>query len=77
MSFRVLVARTASRQLAEPLPEAVAGACVEFIFGALAENLHRVGAPLRKPFDGQWRARRGESRVRYLKAAQCTGGGRR
>lgn len=65
MSFRVVVARTAARQLAEHLPEAVAGACVEFIFGALAENPSRVGAPLRKPFDGQWRARRGEYRVRY------------
>lgn len=26
---------------------------------------HRVGAPLRKPFKGQWRARRGEYRIRY------------
>ncbi|MHB1988297.1 MAG: type II toxin-antitoxin system RelE family toxin [Acidimicrobiales bacterium] len=65
MSFRVVVARTAARQLAERLPEAVAGACVEFIFGALAEDPHRVGAPLRRPFHGQWRARRGEYRVRY------------
>jgi mRNA-degrading endonuclease RelE of RelBE toxin-antitoxin system len=24
-----------------------------------------VGAPLRAPFEGQWRARRGEYRVRY------------
>ena len=65
MSFRVVVARTAARQLAEHLPEAVANACVEFIFGALAEGPRLVGAPLRKPFDGQWRARRGEYRVRY------------
>ncbi|MHB8329669.1 MAG: type II toxin-antitoxin system RelE family toxin [Acidimicrobiales bacterium] len=65
MSFRVVVARTAARRLAEDLPEAVAGACVELIFGALAKNPHRVGAPLRKPFEGQWRARRGEYRVRY------------
>ena len=65
MSFRVVVARTAARRLAERLPEAVAGACVEFIFGALAEDPYRGGAPLRKPFDGQWRARRGEYRVRY------------
>lgn len=65
MSFRVVVARTAARQLAEGLPEAVAAACVEFIFGALADDPRRVGAPLRKPFEGQWRARRGEYRVRY------------
>ncbi|MGL5910135.1 MAG: type II toxin-antitoxin system RelE family toxin, partial [Phycicoccus sp.] len=31
----------------------------------LAGNPHRVGAPLRAPFAGQWRARRGEYRVRY------------
>ncbi|MGH3777749.1 MAG: type II toxin-antitoxin system RelE family toxin [Pseudonocardiaceae bacterium] len=59
------MARTAARQLAEQLPEAVASACVEFLYGPLAENPHRVGAPLRKPFEGYWRARRGEYRVRY------------
>ncbi len=65
MTFRVLVARTAARQLAEQLPKTVAAACVEFLYGPLAENPHRVGAPLRKPFDGHWRARRGQYRVRY------------
>ena len=65
MSFRVVVTRTAARRLAEHLPEAVAAACVKFIFGPLAEEPHRVGAPLRPPFEGQWRARRGEYRVRY------------
>lgn len=65
MSFRVVVTRTAARQLAEHLPEAVAAACLEFLFGPLAENPRRVGAPLRAPFVGQRRARRGEYRVRY------------
>lgn len=65
MSFRVVVTRTAARQLAERLPEAVAAACVGFLFGPLAENPLRVGAPLRAPFVGQWRTRRGEYRVRY------------
>jgi mRNA-degrading endonuclease RelE of RelBE toxin-antitoxin system len=65
VSFRVVVARSAARRLAEQLPEAVAAACVEFIFGPLADDPYRVGAPLRKPFEGQWRARRGEYRVRY------------
>ena len=65
MSFRVVVTRTAARQLAEHLPEAAAAACIEFIFGPLAQNPERVGTPLRKPFEGQWRARRGEYRVRY------------
>lgn len=65
MSLRVVVTRTAARRLAEHLPEAVAAACIEFLFGPLADNPHRVGAPLRAPFTGQWRARRGEYRVRY------------
>jgi mRNA-degrading endonuclease RelE of RelBE toxin-antitoxin system len=65
VSFRVVVARSAARRLAEHLPQAVAAACIEFVFGPLAEDPHRVGAPLRKPFEGQWRARRGEYRVRY------------
>ena len=38
---------------------------MEFLYGPLAADPHRVGAPLRKPFEGQWRARRGEYRVRY------------
>ena len=65
MIYRVQVARTAARQLTEHLPEAVAEACVEFLYGPLAENPHRVGAPLRKPREGYWRAGRGEYRVRY------------
>lgn len=65
MTYGVQVTRTAARQLAEGLPEAVAAACVEFLYGPLAENPHRVGARLRKPFEGHWRARRGQYRVRY------------
>lgn len=65
MSFRVVVTRTAARRLGETLPESVAAACVEFVFGSLADQPYRVGAPLRTPFAGQWRARRGEYRVRY------------
>jgi mRNA interferase RelE/StbE len=65
VSFRVFVARSAARRIAEQLPESAAAACAEFIFGALAVDPRRVGAPLRKPFEGHWRARRGEYRVRY------------
>jgi mRNA-degrading endonuclease RelE of RelBE toxin-antitoxin system len=65
VSFRVVVARSAARRLAEHLPEAVAAACIEFVFGPLSDDPRRVGAPLRMPFEGQWRARRGEYRVRY------------
>jgi mRNA-degrading endonuclease RelE of RelBE toxin-antitoxin system len=63
--LRVVVARSAARRLAEHLSEAAAAACIEFVFGPLADEPRRVGAPLRKPFEGQWRARRGEYRVRY------------
>jgi mRNA-degrading endonuclease RelE of RelBE toxin-antitoxin system len=59
------MSRTAARQSQERLPEAVARACYEFIRGPLAEEPHRVGATLRRPFEGHWRARRGEYRVRY------------
>ncbi|CCG05577.1 type II toxin-antitoxin system RelE family toxin [Blastococcus saxobsidens] len=65
MTFYIVVTRTAGRQLAERLSESAATACVEFLFGPLADEPHRVGAPLRAPFTGQWRARRGEYRVRY------------
>jgi mRNA interferase RelE/StbE len=63
--FQVRVTRTAARQLTERLPESAAAACVEFLYGPLAADPHRVGAPLRKPYEGYWRARRGEYRVRY------------
>jgi mRNA interferase RelE/StbE len=65
VGFEVRVAPSAARRLAERLPPAAAAACVEFIFGPLADEPRRVGAPLRAPFDGQWRARRGEYRIRY------------
>ena len=65
MAYRVRVTRTAARQLTDRLPEAAANACVEFLYGPLTRDPHRVGAPLRKPYEGQWRARRGEYRVRY------------
>jgi len=65
VAYHVVISPTAARQLHERLPEAVAWACYEFIRGPLAEEPHRVGAPLRAPFEGHWRARRGEYRVRY------------
>jgi mRNA-degrading endonuclease RelE of RelBE toxin-antitoxin system len=63
--WRIVIASSARRQFSERLPEAVAAACYEFLAGPLATNPHRVGAPLRKPFEGQWRARRGTYRIRY------------
>jgi mRNA interferase RelE/StbE len=63
--YVVLLACTSARQLTEHLPETVAAVCVEFLYGPLAENPSRVGAPLRKPFEAYWRVCRGEYRVRY------------
>lgn len=64
-AYQVVLSASARRRLAEGLPEAAATACIEFIIGPLAREPHRVGAPLRTPFVGQWRARRGAYRVRY------------
>jgi mRNA interferase RelE/StbE len=65
VTYRLVVAPAVVRQLADKLPEPVAWACYEFMTGPLVDNPQRVGAPLRPPFAGQWRARRGEYRVRY------------
>lgn len=66
MTYQVIIAPTAARQLQDRLPESAAWACFEFIRGPLSQQPHRVGTPLRKPFEGQWRARRGEYRIRYV-----------
>jgi len=62
--YRVVLAPGARRALTEVLPEAAAFAAWEFV-GPLAQAPRRVGSPLRAPFEGLWRARRGEYRVRY------------
>ena len=64
-SYNARLSPTARRQLAENLPESVATACIEFMVGPLAGNPHRLGAALRAPFEGYFRARRGEYRIRY------------
>ncbi len=43
----------------------MATACVEFIFGPLADNPQRVGKPLRGEVTGLHSARRGDYRVIY------------
>jgi mRNA interferase RelE/StbE len=47
------------------LPEKIATACVQFIFGPLADNPQRVGKPLRGELEGLHSARRGDYRVIY------------
>jgi mRNA interferase RelE/StbE len=47
------------------LPEKVATATIEFVYGPLAENPQRVGKPLRFELEGLHVARRGDYRVIY------------
>ena len=47
------------------LPEKVAAAVVEFLYGSLAANPHRMGKPLRLELQGLHSARRGDYRVIY------------
>ncbi len=64
MSHAVTWTATATRAL-QRLPEKVATAAIEFIYGSLAENPQRVGKPLRFELEGLHSARRGDYRVVY------------
>lgn len=59
------MSRQARRALTHDLPEPIAAACFEFIFGPLADNPRRVGRQLRAPLFPLFCARRGEFRVVY------------
>jgi mRNA-degrading endonuclease RelE of RelBE toxin-antitoxin system len=63
--YELIIAPTATKQLAEHLPEAVAFAAYEFIIGPLLDNPHRVGKRLRPPLNDRYSARRGTYRVLY------------
>jgi mRNA interferase RelE/StbE len=62
--YSIRVTARAERDL-QRLPEKIATACVEFIFGPLADNPPRVGKPLRGELGGLHSARRGDYRVIY------------
>ena len=47
------------------LPEKVAAAVVEFLYGSLAASPRRAGKPLKLGLDGLHSARRGDYRVIY------------
>jgi mRNA interferase RelE/StbE len=55
----------ASRRALTKLPEKVATAVVEFLYGSLASSPYRVGKPLRLTLHGLHSARRGDYRVIY------------
>lgn len=63
--YDLVLSPGARRALTETLPPAAAFAAWEFVNGPLLATPRRVGVPLREPFAGLWRARRGEYRVRY------------
>ncbi len=63
--YDLLLSPGARRALTDVLSPAAAFAAWEFVNGPLRDAPQRVGAPLRAPFEGLWRARRGEYRVRY------------
>jgi mRNA interferase RelE/StbE len=62
--YEIEWASPARRALAR-LPERVATAAIEFIYGPLAESPHRVGRPLRFELEGKHSAHRGDYRVIY------------
>lgn len=63
--YRVVLSAAAKRAVERDLPEAVAVAVVDFLYGALAADPYRVGNPLRFDLEGYWSARRGQYRVIY------------
>lgn len=63
--YRLILSPGARRALTDGLPPAAAFAAWEFLSGPLLHRPRAVGVPLRAPFEGLWRARRGEYRVRY------------
>jgi mRNA interferase RelE/StbE len=63
--YTVLLSPAAKRAIGRDLPEAVAIAVVDFLYGRLAEDPYRVGKPLRFQLEGYRSARRGQYRVIY------------
>jgi mRNA interferase RelE/StbE len=62
--YGLRVAGPGARKL-DRLPDKVASAIVEFMLGALLDDPHRVGRPLRRELAGLHSARRGSYRVVY------------
>jgi mRNA-degrading endonuclease RelE of RelBE toxin-antitoxin system len=62
--FETAWSPSALRNLAR-LPEKVAAAVIELVYGALAENPHRVRHELRFELEGKCSANRGDYRIVY------------
>ena len=63
-SYAIAWTPTGRRALTR-LPEKVAAAVVEFLYGSLAASPYRVGKPLKLRLEGLHSARRGDYRVIY------------
>lgn len=63
--YEPVITPPAARAIQQGLPEPVAAAVIEFLLGALLQNPHRVGKPLRGELAGIHSARRGTYRVLY------------
>ena len=61
----VVLSAAAKRAIERDLPQLVAVAVVDFLYGPLAADPYRVGKPLRFDLEGYWSARRGQYRVIY------------
>jgi len=62
--FDIAWAPSAQRDLAR-LPEKIATAVIEFVYGSLGESPHRAGGELHFELEGHRSARRGDFRVIY------------
>jgi mRNA interferase RelE/StbE len=65
MTYTVVLSAAAKRAIELDLPDRGGAAVVDFLYGPLAADLHRVGKPLRFELDGYWSAQRGQYRVIY------------
>lgn len=63
-AYTVRFTATARRDL-DRLPPRILSAVIEFAFGDLAREPHRVGKPLGRELAGQFSARRGPYRLLY------------
>jgi mRNA interferase RelE/StbE len=63
--YEIRLSSGVKRALSETLPSTTAVAAWEFIRGPLCERPRAVGTELGPPFQGLWRTRRGQYRVRY------------
>lgn len=64
MTYQVELSRSARRDL-NALPPKILPVVLEFMYGPLAQNPHRVGKRLCAPYADEFAARRGTYRLRY------------